>query len=110
MQFTKKHYDKIQKQYNVSEEELKKAIHEITMLNPKPGSSWSDSFSDGMSHIIPDFIVDSHDGELTLSLNNSNIPELRVNRSYTHMLEDYMGNKQNQTRDKKDALLFVKQN
>lgn len=79
------------------------------MLNPKPGSSWSDSFSDGMSHIIPDFIVDSHDGELTLSLNNSNIPELRVNRSYTHMLEDYMGNKQNQTRDKKDALLFVKQ-
>ena len=108
-EFTKKHYDKIQKQYNVSEEELKKAIHEITMLNPKPGSSWSDSFSDGMSHIIPDFIVDSHDGELTLSLNNSNIPELRVNRSYTHMLEDYMGNKQNQTRDKKDALLFVKQ-
>lgn len=44
-----------------------------------------------------------------MSLNNSNIPELRVNRSYTHMLEDYMGNKQNQTRDKKGALLFVKQ-
>ena len=97
------------KQYGIDESQLKDAIHEITTLNPKPGNIWGDSFSDGMSQVVPDFIVDVQDGEITLSLNNSQLPELRINRSYTQMLEDYMGNKQNQTRERKDALLFVKQ-
>ena len=108
-EFSKKHYDKILKQYGIDESQLKDAIHEITTLNPKPGNIWGDSFSDGMSQVVPDFIVDVQDGEITLSLNNSQLPELRINRSYTQMLEDYMGNKQNQTRERKDALLFVKQ-
>ena len=108
-EFSKKHYDKILKQHNIDESQLKDAIHEITTLNPKPGNIWNDSFSDGMSQIVPDFIVDSQDGEIILNLNNSQLPELRINRSYTQMLEDYMGNKENQTRERKDALLFVKQ-
>ena len=108
-EFSKKHYDKILRQHNIGEEQLKEAIREITLLNPKPGNVWSDSFSDGMSQIVPDFIVDAQDGVLTLSLNNSQLPELRISRSYTQMLEEYMGNKQNRTRDRKDALLFIKQ-
>ena len=56
-EFTKKHYDKIIRQYEITETELKNAIQEITQLNPKPGSAWNNSFSDEMSHIIPDFIV-----------------------------------------------------
>lgn len=107
-EFSKKHYDKILRQLNVNKEELKDAITEITSLNPKPGGG-ADSFEAGGNHIIPDFIVDEQDGELTLSLNNGELPELRVNRSYADMLKDYTGNKQNQTREKKDALLFVKQ-
>lgn len=109
-EFSKKHYDKIMRQCNVSEEELKQAIHEITLLNPKPGSAWNNSYSGNSEHhIIPDFYVEAQDGELTISLNNSNIPELHVSRDYQDMLEDYSSNKQNQTRDKRDALLFVKQ-
>ncbi len=108
-EFTKKHYDKIQKQYNLSQEELREAIHEITTLTPKPGNSYSDSFSEGMSHIIPDFIVDVSDGVISMSLNNSHIPELRISSTYTDMLADYTGNKQNQTAQNRDALLFIKQ-
>lgn len=108
-EFTKKHYDKIKRQYNLSQEELKEVIHEITTLTPKPGNSYSDSLSEGMSHIIPDFIVDVQDGGISLSLNNSNIPTLRISSSYTDMLADYTGNKQNQTSQNRDALLFIKQ-
>ena len=107
--FSKRHYEKIQRQFNISESDLKAAIQEISQLNPKPGSSWNDSFSESMTHISPDFIVDENDGELVLSLNNSNIPALRISRNYNEMLSDYTGNKANQTREKRDALLFIKQ-
>lgn len=108
-EFTKKHYDKIIRQYEITETELKNAIQEITQLNPKPGSAWNNSFSDEMSHIIPDFIVESQDGELTVNMSNSNMPELRISKDYQEMFDDYNGNKANQTKEKKDALLFVKQ-
>lgn len=62
-----------------------------------------------MSHIIPDFIVESQDGELTVNMSNSNMPELRISKDYQEMFDDYNGNKANQTKEKKDALLFVKQ-
>ncbi len=107
--FSKRHYDKIQKQLNISEEKLKEAIQEISQLNPKPGSSWNDTFTESLTHISPDFLVDENDGELTLTLNNGNIPSLRISRSYNDMLNDYTGNKANQTRERRDALLFIKQ-
>lgn len=109
-EFSKKHYDKIMRQCNVCEEELKQAIREITLLNPKPGSAWNNSYSGSSEHhIIPDFFVEAQDGELTIGLNNGNIPELHVSRDYQDMFDDYSSNKQNQTREKRDALLFVKQ-
>lgn len=108
-EFSKKHYDKIIRQLNISEEDLKSAIQEIITLNPKPGNQWSDSADGSNVQIIPDFIVETQDGEIYLSLNNGNIPQLRVSRNYTEMLEDYNNNKENQTREKRDALLFVKQ-
>ncbi len=109
-EFSKKHYDKIIRQCGVSEKELKEAVREITLLNPKPGNSWNNSYSGNESqHIIPDFFVEAQDTELSISLNNSNIPELHISREYQDMLEDYTSNKQNQTREKRDALLFVKQ-
>ncbi len=109
-EFSKKHYDKIIRLCEVSEDELKSAIHEITLLNPKPGSTWNNSYSGNEGHhIIPDFYVEEQDGELSIGLNNSNVPELHISREYQEMLEDYTSNKQNQTREKRDALLFVKQ-
>ena len=109
-EFSKKHYDKILIQHKITEEQLKAAIREITSLNPKPGnSSGEEGEAIGVNQIIPDFVVEAQDGELFIYLNNRNIPELRVSRSYAEMFQDYSGNKVNRTKDNRAAVQFVKQ-
>lgn len=108
-EFARRHYDKILKGLNINEDVLKKAIREITSLNPKPGSAWGDSIEVAMSHVIPDFIVEANGGELILIMNDRNVPDMRVNREYSEMFQDYAGNKENQSSDMKDAVTFVKQ-
>lgn len=109
-EFSKKHYDKIMRSMNLSEDELKSVLNEVVKLNPKPGSAWGGSMLEkSMSIIVPDFIVENDNGTLTVMLNNSNVPELRINSTYNDMFEDYANNKDNQTKAMKDAVLFVKQ-
>ncbi len=105
----KKHYEKITKRLHLEEEDVKEALEEILKLNPKPGSSYSNPMTKMVQHIIPDFILEIKNEKFELSLNNRNVPELRISQTYANMLEDYAGNKKNQTRDKKDAVIFVKQ-
>lgn len=109
-EFSKKHYDKIQRGLNIDEPMLKKVMAEITHLNPKPGNAWGGNILEkSMSTIVPDFILENNEGQLTVSLNNANIPELRVSSTYNEMFKDYAANKKNQSREMKDAVLFVKQ-
>ncbi len=108
-EFTRRHYDKILKGLDTDEETLKAAIQLITSLNPKPGNSWGGTMETAMSQITPDFIVESHNGELILSMNNRGVPDLRINQDYKTMFQDYAGNKANQTNEMKDAVQFVKQ-
>ena len=106
-EFTKKHYDKIIRKIGIDDETLKSAVNEILKLNPKPGSSSPSSESSKFSlQIVPDFIVTNIDGELELSLNSRNAPELKISRPYMEMLENYS---QNKDKESKDAALFVKQ-
>lgn len=105
-EFTKKHYQKIQSRFNVSEDELKKAIDVIIKLNPKPGGSGA-----GMArvqYIIPDFILTNENGQLQLSLNSRNAPDLRISRSYADMFDAY---DKSDKKDKKlkETVAFVKQ-
>lgn len=108
-EFTKKHYDKILRKFNVSEEELKDAMTEILKLNPKPGGSYSNPLNKSNQVIVPDFLLDTIDGELSLSLNQRNVPDLRMNNTYMDMLRSYTENKKNISKDQKDAMMFVKQ-
>lgn len=108
-EFTRKHYDKILKKYEVSEEELKEAIDEILKLNPKPGSSYSNPMSRSSQVIVPDFLLDNVDGELQLSLNQKNAPDLQLNSTYLDLMKSYSGNKTMPLRDKKEAMSFMKQ-
>ena len=39
--FVKKHYTKLMEKFDISEDELKEVIKEISKLNPKPGSSYA---------------------------------------------------------------------
>lgn len=107
-EFVKKHYDKIIKKLKISEEDLKIAIDEITRLNPKPGNSIGETDRTNQ-YVIPDFIIYNKDGDLELSLNNRYVPELRVNRSYTEMLESFSENKSGSDTQRKEAVMFIKQ-
>jgi len=108
-EFTKKHFDKIITRLCITENDLKNAIDEILKLNPKPGGSYSDPHSKVAEHIIPDFILENRDGELQLSLNSRNVPELRVSRTYNDMLRSYSESKGNSSKQQKEAVTFVKQ-
>jgi len=105
-EFTKKHYDKIEKQLGVNSEELREIVNEILKLNPKPGDSGA--VAGKQLQIIPDFHISNNDGVLHLTLNGRNAPELRVSRSYQEMFEHYEKAEKN---DKKmrEAVQFVKQ-
>lgn len=106
-QFTKKHYQKLLKKFNISEIELKDAILEIERLNPKPGSSFSNNLR-STEHIVPDFTIKIIDGELELVLNGRNAPELHISKSYNEMLLGYKASKE-KSRAQKEAVLFIKQ-
>lgn len=107
--FSKKQYENIIRRMNVSEDEVKRAISLILRLNPKPGNAFGGNTASVTVHITPDFYVANENGTLKVMLNNSNIPELRINPSYNNMVKDFVSNKNNQTRATKDALTFAKQ-
>ncbi|PKR81475.1 RNA polymerase sigma-54 factor [Brumimicrobium salinarum] len=105
-EFTKKHYKKILQRMEISEEDLKDAIHEIIRLNPKPGGSLKSS-SKSLQQVVPDFQVVEEDGKLTLTLNGRNAPELKINKGYKKMLKNYAEGAKLKKTDK-EALTFVK--
>jgi RNA polymerase sigma-54 factor len=109
-EFVRKHYDKIQLRTHSTPDELRGAINEILKLNPKPGNAYGES-ADNRQVVIPDFVIEAKDGKLELSLNQRNMPELRLSRTYTEMLETFSENKhrKEQTSAQRDAIVFIKQ-
>jgi len=88
--FSRKQYSKIMQRMEITEEQLKGAISEITRLNPRPGNHWLGTVYDrNQSVVIPDFFVEEEDDELIISLNHGDIPPLHVSADYNQMLEDY---------------------
>ena len=108
--FTRKNKEKIMLRMNLTEEEYDEAINELAKLNPRPGSSLGDIVGKNFQQIIPDFLVDSDEtGNITFTLNNGNVPELHLSREFNELLEEHTTNKENQSKDSRDAFLFLKQ-
>jgi len=106
-EFTKKHYDKIQRGLGLTDEQLKDVINQIIKLNPKPGGNVGE-VNKGESYVIPDFFVTNNNGSLEISLNSKNAPDLRISEGYRDMLRDYdRGSKKDKRQ--KEAVLFIKQ-
>lgn len=105
-EFKKKHYDKIGKRFDVSNQQLKFALDTILKLDPKPGSS-STSGSRNTHYITPDFFVTVRDGQIDLSIDGRNVPELHVSPTYIQMLGEYTKSKE--SRGMQEAVQFVKQ-
>ena len=106
-EFTKKHYEKIQRGLNLNDEDLREVMHQITKLNPKPGGNVGE-VNKAESYVVPDFFILNNGGKLELTLNSKNAPELRISEGYRDMLKEYdRGTKKD--RRQKEAVLFIKQ-
>jgi RNA polymerase sigma-54 factor len=105
--FTKKHYDKLQAKFGITAEQLKKAIHEIERLNPKPGGSYQGSYKITET-IVPDFMIRIVDGDLELTLNGRNAPSLHVSKDYQDMMQTYKSAREKSSAQK-EAVQFIKQ-
>ncbi|MDX2133272.1 MAG: RNA polymerase factor sigma-54 [Saprospiraceae bacterium] len=110
-EFTKKHYSKLCRQLDLDEEDLKEAIDEVLKLNPKPASGFASRNDRAMNYVVPDYVVNNRDGELELSLNARNAPELRINDQYRDMLKSYHDgrNSRRMNKQEREAILFIKQ-
>jgi RNA polymerase sigma-54 factor len=106
-EFTRKHYDKIQKSLHLEESQIKEVLHQIISLNPKPGAE-TGHMSEADKYIIPDFTVLINNGHLELTLNSRNAPPLVISDDYKLMLKEYeRSNKQDKSQ--KEAVFFIKQ-
>lgn len=105
-EFSKKHFDKIQKKLAIDDDTLKNVFQYITRLNPKPGNMVSES--NNVAYLLPDFIVTTQNGKLEIILNSKNAPDLKISKSFSDMLQTYQKS-ENQTRQAKETVTFVKQ-
>lgn len=111
-EFSKKHYEKLQRYLGVDQKELKMVIDEVLHLNPKPGSGYSSpntKFSNQAQYVVCDFSVTSKGGELELNINSRNAPELRISGQYKDMLKEYSKFGDRQDKKQKEAVMFIKQ-
>jgi RNA polymerase sigma-54 factor len=109
-EFTRKHWDKIVRRLEIDEPTFDAAIAEITRLNPRPGASMGEAIGRNVQQIVPDFIIDTYDdGTINVSLNSRNVPELRLNREFSEMVEEHNKNRANQSKESKEAFMFLKQ-
>lgn len=101
--FTNKNYEKLIKEFEVDDNQLKEAYKEVEQLNPKPGASFTNT-QEGNSYITPDFILEEENDELSAVLSNSKSKKLRSSQYYKKMLHDL-----EQGKGDKDAILFLKE-
>lgn len=107
--FTKKHWNKIKTALALSDTQAEALNRELRKLNPKPGSSLGETVGRSLQHITPDFIIETlDDGTVTFTLNNGDVPELHVSQSFADTIKEYQSNKQNMSRQMKEALLYTK--
>jgi RNA polymerase sigma-54 factor len=106
-EFTKKHYEKIQRGLNLTDEQLKEVIQTITRLNPKPGGALGE-MNKAENYLVPDFFIVNNNGKLELSLNAKNAPDLHISEGYRDMLKEYEKSAKKDKRQK-ETVLFIKQ-
>jgi len=108
-EFTKKHWDKIQSSLGLNDAQAEVLFQELRKLNPRPGASLGETVGRSLQQITPDFIVDTQDdGTVTFTLNNGEVPELKVSQSFVDSMKEYQQNKEHLSRQTKEALLYIK--
>lgn len=106
--FAKKHYERLMARLQITEDEFRDAIEQIKCLYPKPGNLYTEGGSDTTPYIVPDFVLDNSDGELRLTLNAGNIPEVRISRRYKEMIRNMVSPDGTVKEKDREAIQFVK--
>lgn len=83
-EFKQKKYLDLSKALKVSLKDIQEQSHVIGSLNPKPGL---DILVDEPKYVIPDLIVDRVGDRYVVTLNDRNIPRLRISQSYRDELQ-----------------------
>ncbi len=81
--FTMRHFEELSKKLAITLEDLKRIIEIVQHLNPKPGEG---AFTAHENYVVPDFIVIKTETDFLISLNDRNIPPLRINKAYRELM------------------------
>ena len=101
--FTNKNYEKLLKEFEVDENQIRQVYKEVEQLNPKPGSSFTNT-QEVNTYITADFLLEADNDELNVILNNSRSKSLRSSQYYKKMLENL-----EQVKGDKEAIQFLKE-
>lgn len=106
-----KHWDRIQRGLRLTDAEVSRLQHEVRRLNPRPGSSMGEALGKNLQQITPDFIVDTNPyGQLTLTLNQGQVPPLRVSDDDLTFLHGYEGRDlKSLSRSERDGVLYLRE-
>ena len=101
--FANKNYEKLLKEFEVDENQIRQVYKEVEQLNPKPGASFTNT-QEVNAYITADFLLEADNDELNVVLNNSRSKSLRSSQYYKKMLENL-----EQEKGDKEAIQFLKE-
>lgn len=107
--FVARKWDAVMRRLKIDEETLKHVRYVLTHLNPLPGSALSENMQAAAPTVLPDFFVTAADnGDMVVTLNNGDIPELRVSPSFKESIREYSAHRSRMTREQRETYTYVK--
>jgi RNA polymerase sigma-54 factor len=79
----RRRFPEIARRMGISVEDVQKATNNIARLNPRPGQVFAAA---PQNYVLPDVIVEKVDGEYQITLNNEQIPHLRISNLYKDII------------------------
>jgi len=107
--FIHKRWERIRRRMKLSPTQMEVLQREVMKLNPRPGSSLSESEGHGSLQITPDFYIETDaEGHITVSLNQGNVPDLIISPDAKEKLEKYEQMKDQISRSELEDLRFTR--
>lgn len=107
--FAAKHWDAVRRRLGVDEETFSHVLHELTHVNPLPGTALGETAAATSPAVVPDFYVEVRaDGEAVVTLNSGEVPELRVSRAFRESISQYAARRGKLTREQRDAYVYAR--
>jgi len=79
----RRRFPEIARRMGISVEDVQKAADNIARLNPRPGQVFAAA---PQNYVLPDLVVEKMDGEYQITLNNEQIPHLRISNLYKDII------------------------